>query len=296
MAVPCQVSAEPSEIIAQRVAVAPCRDLLRTARVGMLAVLVPHLAGRVERPAQTDLGEDNAVLVHAAERLLVAADLAQHVAPEQQPARREHIVAQEPDEQVRRLHQRVGRTAERLDVVAREVGLLTRPSVPHMEAPIDRSGGRVLQQQIDLPVELLGDPDIVAIQERDHLAAGMGEAQVARCTHAPVRAIRVLQVANPVGVLRRTASRDRGRAVGRAVIAQQQLPRRVGLREHALDRLRKEAFFVVEDRDDGDQRLRPHPGSRSYPCDFDAGEAVVLADRPSLRMSIVRPDAAASMA
>ena len=203
-----EVRFDPFQVGAQRSAIASGPDLPVAARVRMLPVLVPDLAGRVERPAQADLGEHDTILVHPPERFLVAAHVFEHLAPEQQAARRIHVVAQKTDEQLRWLHQRVRRAAERLHIVARQVRRIPGPAVPHVKATIHRAGLRMLLEQLHLTRQLLRDPDVVAVEERDHLAASRGQSEVAGGAHAAIRMSGVFQVPDPVGVRRRVPARD----------------------------------------------------------------------------------------
>src|ERR1043165_535825 len=97
------------------------------------------------------------------------------------------------------------------------------------------------------------EPDVVGIDEGDELAAGVAKGEVARDVGAGVL---LREQRDLLAVL----LDDRARAVGRAVVDDEELEVAVGLREDAVDGARNPALAVVHRQDDGDER----PGHYGY--------------------------------
>ena len=127
---------------------------------------------------------------------------------------------------------------------------------------VHRNVLRMPVEVVDHDLEAVGLPQVVAVEEDDHLrpAIGLGEAPVA-CRGDP--AVRAAGDADPrIGscVLRP----DVGRPVGRAVVEHDQLPRPERLREHAVERGTEVLLAVVSGDDDRHPRdIRRRIGTHS---------------------------------
>ncbi len=117
-------------------------------------------------------------------------------------------------------------------------------------------------EDLDLTRELPGEPDIIGIEQGEVLASSVVQPEIPRRAHPMVAMPRVLQVAHAVRLALGPAAGERTAAVGGAVVDQQQLPVRVGLRDHALDGLIQKALSIQEDRDDRYQRSSAHESLR----------------------------------
>ena len=118
-------------------------------------------------------------------------------------------------------------------------------------------------EDLDLTRELAGQPDVVGIEQREVLAPGIVKSEVPGGAHAVVAMPRVFQVANAVWLALGPPAGERAAPVGGPVVDQQQLPVRVGLRDHALDGLIQEALSIQEDRDDRYQGSSAHESPRA---------------------------------
>lgn len=115
-------------------------------------------------------------------------------------------------------------------------------------------------EDLDLMLELVGEPRVVGVEQSHILAPGVLEPQVAGGAHAAILMPRVLQVADALRLPFGVATGDVSAAVVGAVIHQQELPVRVRLSDHAPDGLIQKALTVQEDRDDRHQwRVHPSP-------------------------------------
>ena len=103
--------------------------------------------------------------------------------------------------------------------------------------------------------ELVGEEDVVVTQPGEVLARHRVDARVQRGRHA---AVRPAKEPDPVAVPFRDG--DRGTAIGRAVVDDDDLDVRPGLRERAVDGLGKEVGPVPDRDDDRD------PGRRGLPA------------------------------
>ena len=106
-----------------------------------------------------------------------------------------------------------------------------------------------------LPLESVGARTVVGVHEREHRALRHLDGCV---SGRAVARVLLVDVAHALAV----ASRDRGAAVARAVVDDDQFERAIGLREDAFDRLPEVGGAVVDADEDAD-RL---PGRRLMLC------------------------------
>jgi len=114
-------------------------------------------------------------------------------------------------------------------------------------APVDHADRRVVHRHLEL--QLVGQPHVVGIEEREPLAARLAHGELAR---APQRLrLRRAHVAHPrIGECRD----DRGRGIRRGVVPDDQLPVAEGLGAHALQRLAKVRRSIGHVHDDAHAR------------------------------------------
>ncbi len=110
---------------------------------------------------------------------------------------------------------------------------------------------RMRRQDGDLRVQLVREPDVVGVEERDELALGVRDPQVAGRAHAFVDVTLVLQIVNLPGEPLGVRPRDRRAAIRRSIVDEKELPVVESLRQDAVDRVREELVGVQEDDDDG---------------------------------------------
>ena len=110
------------------------------------------------------------------------------------------------------------------DMIGVEPAALLLPAVPALVAALDHVDLRPTGQNSDVAGETLRQVDVVGIQKRDVGAACRSEAQIATGAHAEIGVAGVLEVAHARRMPGGKATRDRGAAVARAIIDQQQLP------------------------------------------------------------------------
>lgn len=127
------------------------------------------------------------------------------------------------------------------------------PVKPILAAAIEQACFGEAQHQSKLLLKLVWKPDVVRVKEGQETAAGMANAEVARCSEAAVHVTGMLKVDNLPGVLADILLSDGGAAVCRAVVDKQQLPVGAGLGEHAFDRLGEKCIAVEKRDDDGDE-------------------------------------------
>ena len=233
----------------------------------MLAIAVPGFSRREGRGPEEHFREEPLILVHhvdADEVRLEPAHAHGGSAPDEdvRRARCRSRALQEGQQQVGWLVDPVDRQLEVDDVVACAVLGASRPAEPVERRAEQQAHARMRLEDLDLTRELPGQPDVIGIEQGEVLAPGVLESEVPGGAHPVVAMPRVLQVAHAVRLALGPAAGERAAAVGGAVVDQQQLPVRVGLRDHALDGLIQEALSIQEDRDDRYQRRRAHASPR----------------------------------
>src|SRR5439155_18917756 len=143
-----------------------------------------------------------------------------------------------------------------LDQVREDVALAPRPAgerqgppalvdVPPPAVGDPDLGSRI--EHVDLPGEGRREEPVVVVQENDVRALRGAQPDVARGAGSPVL---LPEVPDPLA----KAGRHGGRAVGRSVVDDRDLDRRMRLPERALDRLADEASAVVRGDDHAHER------------------------------------------
>ena len=132
-----------------------------------------------------------------------------------------------------------------------EVGRLgiAGPCPPPEERSDDHRGHRIGAMQRNLALQLVGQPDVVPVEERDQLSTGDGGAQVPAGAHTTIGSIRVVDDAGARTAVGRPPG-DGSAPVGGAVVDEYQFPVVEGLTLHTLDGLGQKPLLVQED-DDG---------------------------------------------
>src|SRR5206468_11729684 len=110
----------------------------------------------------------------------------------------------------------------------------------------------VARDGLGLLLQLAGEPDIVGVQKGDVLARRMGVAEIARGADPVSPTVGMAQVGDAPAFASGVVGGDLRASVGGAAVDEQQLPVRIGLREHALDRLAEERLAVEERQYHGD--------------------------------------------
>ena len=108
------------------------------------------------------------------------------------------------------------------------------------------------REELGLLLQLAGEPDIVGVQKGDVLARRMGVAEIARGADPVSPTVGMAQVGDATAFVSGVVGGDLRASVGGAIVDEQQLPVRIGLREHALDRLAEERLAVEERQYHGD--------------------------------------------
>ena len=129
----------------------------------------------------------------------------------------------------------------------------SRRAVELLVGRVREAGARALREGGDLALDLLRQPEVVVVEQRDELAPREGERLLA----TPGGALRVGVVDEPhdVRVAADVVLDDGRRIVGRAVVDDDVLERAVGLPERRLDRLGDQLGPVPRRREDADERL-----------------------------------------
>ena len=97
-------------------------------------------------------------------------------------------------------------------------------------------------EQIDLPLEMLRDPDAIAVEERQPAAARVRRPEIARGAPAEIVVVPVLEVPDAIRLSGGISTREPAACVSRAVVNEEQLPVPPCLGEHAVHGLRKKPF------------------------------------------------------
>jgi len=209
-----------------------------------------------DRSGQTDLCVERLVLVEVAEPLVEATHLFGHGPAHEHAARagRDSTVADERGQRPGRRMQDAGLNTEVRHEIASHVLRLVRPAVPPLCRGVDQPRLGVRVERRDLHLELVRQPDVIRVEERDQLTARGGDCEVARRAVPAVLTAWVREQPDTTGVRAGEPPRGVGAGVRRAVVDEQQLPVLVRLRDHALDRLGEVRLAVLEGDDDGDAR------------------------------------------
>ncbi len=236
----------------------------RAGRGGRVVAPVASRPGAADDagPTQVELGQHDLVLEHPGELVDEAPDLAQRLGPNGETAHRrgEHAPLEHQLQHRRGRDHRAGRPGQRgvdVDVLAEP------PAVPEQCPAADQFGLRVGPQQPEFVLEMAGQPDVVGVEEGDHLGPGGGQPEVAGGAHPPVPVAGMFQVADAAGLIGGPpAGKVRGRR-GRTVVAEQQFDPGLGLVEHTADRFVEEGRRRVEEdhqhRNRGPGPARLHP-------------------------------------
>jgi hypothetical protein len=234
----------------------------------MLPVAVEAVGLHVDGKLEAELVEERLVLEHGGEAFLEPSDALCRLSPHHDPAgaRRPCHPGQIAADQVWWRDHRLGRHSQLPGVVQRGVFGAPGPAVPVDGGSVDHRRLRVSVEEGRLALQLLGQVDVVGVEEGDELAFGRLEAEVARGAHSPVLAARVLQQPDAVGILGDELASHIRAPVGRAVVHEQELPALEGLVGDALDGLGDELFRVEEDHDH--RHSRTHRTSSHRDSDF----------------------------
>jgi hypothetical protein len=172
------------------------------------------------------------------------------------------VPAHRDDRRAAHQRQRVADRGAAVEAALLEGGIVLRlghatqeppAAVDQVVRPAEQHDVGVGPHERDLLLEAVGDADVVGVHPRDELAAGEPEALVERLGEAGVRAADQADAVVDGGVL----VEDRGRAVRRTVVDQDQLEVAERLREDAVERLREVALGIEDrhdHRDDGNLR------------------------------------------
>ena len=125
------------------------------------------------------------------------------------------------------------------------VSLLQLGAVELLDMAEDEIEVRIALHRRDLERELVGHPQVISVQVGDQRPLGLADAAVDRRGRARGR---LAHAADP----RRVRGRHANRPVGRPVVDHYHLGGSEGLREDALERLRKVALAVAHRDDDAD--------------------------------------------
>ena len=232
-----------------------CRFSACRVAVRALTIARPALRRDEHALAKPELHEEHLVLEHAAEGGLEATDAIEDAAPHQRIAGRGRLrtVLDQQQQRFGRLECRVWRHAEIAEFIC--CRRVAAPAVPQQRATVDHGDVGAHVEESDLLLQLVGFPGVVRIEEADVLAVGVREPEIARRAHAAGLVARMLDVADAVGKTLRVVARDLRAAIRRAVVDEDDLPRRVRLCPHAVDGFGEKAFLVEKDHDARDERL-----------------------------------------
>ena len=118
-------------------------------------------------------------------------------------------------------------------------------SRPHVDDVAEHESDLRPLHQRHLRGQAIGKPDVIGVDERDQLSVCVTQPAIARHVRARMRLLDDRD-------LRSETVEHIARAVGRAVIDDDQLERRLRLREDAANRARDRLLAVVDGEDDGD--------------------------------------------
>src|SRR5262249_47863234 len=108
--------------------------------------------------------------------------------------------------------------------------------------------------------QFMWQPDVVGIEQGNIHPSHMTYTEVTCRTRPTVLVARVLQVADAIGMLLSITLGDRRRAIGRAIVNQQQLPGPIGLSKNAQDCVIQILFCIIKSNKNADQRVAAcHP-------------------------------------
>src|SRR5205814_8496154 len=138
-----------------------------------------------------------------------------------------------------------------LDVVRRV--RLRVPGEPPHGRPVGGLRLRMASEQIDLPLAMLRDPDVIAVEERQPAAARVRRPEIARGAPAEIVVVPVLEVPDAIRLSGGISTREPAACVSRAVVNEEQLPVPPRLGEHAAHGLRKKPFRIEENADARDE-------------------------------------------
>src|SRR5205085_10980505 len=129
----------------------------------------------------------------------------------------------------------------------------SRRAVELLVGRVREAGARALHEGGDLALDLLRQPEVVVVEQRDELAPRQRE----RLLPAPGGALRVgvADETHDVRVAADVVLDDGRRVVGRAVVDDDELERAVGLPKRRLDRLGEQLGPVPRRHEDADERL-----------------------------------------
>ena len=175
----------------------------------MLSIQVQAFVGHEHGVIQKDLDEEGLVLVRPTEGRLESPHGLDDVAAHEHaanPGHRRPAISEGALQQARRLDERVGSDTDVAFEVPIAVLAPVRPAVPILGRAVDHARVRMRLERRNLIEKLLRQPDIIGVQECDVSAASVGDSQVARCAHAQVLVLFVLDIGPCPDIVPRPAS------------------------------------------------------------------------------------------